>query len=524
MTLVVTGQGVAEQTFTTTVQANGSWSINVPQSLGDGQYTVKASVRDGVGNLTEQTASGVIDTTAPTLTINPLSITSDATPIISGTSNELGATVTVIIDGQTLTALVNGSGLWQVTAAALDDGDYGINVTVSDSAGNSINKTASLSIDTEAPELTIAPLSLSNDNTPTISGTSNEPQGSTIFITVVDSNSDTQSLTATVDSEGKWQVTAPALPDGTFTATASVTDSAALVTTASTTSVIDTSAPTISVDSIGTINVATPQLSGLSNEPVGTQLSVTVTDSNTSYTYITQVQADGSWAVDVTDILADGSFTVAATISDLAGNSTTSVPIIGLLNTSAPSIAIVAPADTNDTTPELSGSSDAVNGSAVVVTVTDSENQTQTYNTTVADGLWSISITQALSEGGYTVNAAVTEAGLTADTSAIGLIDMTAPIITIVQAGTSGDNTPTISGNTNAGIGAIVTVVLVDSAGTTDTVTTTVKAEGEWSVASNQILAEGSVAITATVNDSAGNQGSNTATTHTRFNWACCCY
>ncbi|MBB1419765.1 Ig-like domain repeat protein, partial [Pseudoalteromonas sp. SG44-1] len=512
VTLVVTGQGVATQTFSATVQANGSWSVNVPQDLGDGQYTVQASVRDGVGNLTEQTASGVIDTTAPTLTINPLSITSDATPTISGTSNELGATVTVTIDGQTLTTLVNGSGLWQVTTTTLTDGDYNINATVSDSAGNSINQTANLSIDTEAPELTIAPLSLSNDSTPTISGNSNEPQGSTVSITVVDSNGNTQNLIATIDSNGNWQATAAALPDGTFTATASVTDSAALTTTASTTAVIDTSAPTISVDSIGTINVATPQLSGLTNEPAGTQLSVTVTDNNSSYTYTTQVQADGSWSINVTDSLVDGTITVAASITDLAGNSTTSTSVTGLLNTSAPSIAIVAPADTNDTTPNFSGSSDAVDGSAVVVTVTDSAAQTQTYNTTVVDGLWIVLVTQALSEGIYTVTATVTEAGLTADASVSGLVDITAPVLTINEPGTSGDATPVISGSTDAGVGSIVTIVLVDSLGTTDTVTAMVQAGGVWSVASNQILAEGSVAITASVNDSAGNQGSNTAT------------
>ncbi|MFM9597128.1 Ig-like domain-containing protein, partial [Streptomyces scabiei] len=83
VTLVVTGQGVAEQTFTATVQANGSWSADVPQSLADGQYSVTASVRDGVGNLTEQTASGVIDTTAPSLVLNSTPISSDEMPQIS---------------------------------------------------------------------------------------------------------------------------------------------------------------------------------------------------------------------------------------------------------------------------------------------------------------------------------------------------------------------------------------------------------------------------------------------------------
>ncbi|TMN62996.1 hypothetical protein CWB85_21755, partial [Pseudoalteromonas sp. S1727] len=170
VTLLVTGQGVATQTFTATVQANGSWSVNVPQSLGDGQYTVKASVRDGVGNLTEQTANGVIDTTAPSLVLNATAITSDDTPLISGTSNLTGGEVTVTIDGQTLTATVAATGLWQVSAGTLIDGTYTVTATIADQAGNTVTRTGSITIDTVAPNITVTSQGLTNDATPIITG------------------------------------------------------------------------------------------------------------------------------------------------------------------------------------------------------------------------------------------------------------------------------------------------------------------------------------------------------------------
>ncbi|SQC93560.1 Uncharacterised protein [Cedecea neteri] len=63
--LVITGTSNAEpgqtvtvklnnETYTGTVQANGSWSVAVPvdkaSALGDGVYTVEASVSDAAGN------------------------------------------------------------------------------------------------------------------------------------------------------------------------------------------------------------------------------------------------------------------------------------------------------------------------------------------------------------------------------------------------------------------------------------------------------------------------------------------
>ncbi|OSI09791.1 hypothetical protein BWD09_13770, partial [Neisseria dentiae] len=53
--------------------------------------------------------------------------------------------------------------------------------------------------------------------------------------------------------------------------------------------------------------------------------------------------------------------------------------------------------------------------------------------------------------------------------------------------------------------GQVVTVVVTDSQGNTQTVTTTVKADGSYSVDVPNALPDGNYGVTATVSDKAGN-------------------
>ncbi|OUS74708.1 hypothetical protein B5G52_01520 [Pseudoalteromonas sp. A601] len=513
VTLVVTGQGVATQTFNATVQANGSWSVNVPQNLGDGQYTVKASVRDGVGNLTEQTASGVIDTTAPSLVLNTTAFTSDDTPLISGTSNLTGGEVTVTIDGQSLTATVAQTGQWQVSASTLTDGTYTVTATVTDQAGNSTTRTGNITVDTVAPNITVVNQGLGNDATPIISGTSDEAQGSTVSVVIVDGNGDTHNLTAVVDINGDWQVESDALPEGEYNVTASITDAAGLTSSVTTAGEIDTVAPVVTVDAVGTINLATPTITGSSDEPAGTVISVDVTDSTQTYSYTTEVQADGSWSIDVPDNLEDGSISVVASVTDLAGNTSTSDSVTGALNTSAPSIGITPLAATNDTTPVISGTSDASNSSAINLVISNASGDVQTFTATLNSGVWSVEVPQALLEGSYTVSASVTELGLTSSASTSLVIDLTAPTLEITSALSSADSTPLISGTSlDAPLGSTVEVTILDSNGVSQTVSTQVLANGNWSVVASTALAEGDAQVTAVITDTAGNSSNDTIT------------
>ncbi|WP_286244978.1 Ig-like domain-containing protein [Pseudoalteromonas sp. MM1] len=508
---VVDSAGQSQQ-FTAIVQANGSWSVEVPTELSQGQYTVTAEVRDDVGNLTSEQAQGEIDSIAPTLSVNPIDTTADTTPNLSGTSDAIGADVIISIDGQTFIAVVDTDGNWQVEVpSALTDGNYTAQINVADDANNVTSTTIDLTIDTQIPIVTLDEITVFNTDTPVISGTSTEPTGTNVDIVITDSNGDTHTLAATVDTDGNWQTTAPNLPQGNYSVVVSITDDANNTGSATGTGLVDTQAPTITIDALGTINSSTPTISGTSNEVEGTTINVTITDGDSIDIYTTTVGAGGVWSVDVTTPLTDGQVTVSASITDTAGNSS-EANATATLNTNAPTININTIVDTNDQTPTLSGSSSAENGTVVTVTITDVNNVSHTVTTTVIDNTWSVDATNILPEGTFTVSASVTEGGLTSSATDTGLIDLTAPVLNITPLLTSNDTTPTISGTSTAPQGAIVAILITDSLGAEQTVNATVGANGTWSVAAPLSLSEGTYTVTASTSDTAGNPV-NTSTT-----------
>ncbi|WP_312267350.1 VCBS domain-containing protein, partial [Neisseria sp.] len=74
----------------------------------------------------------------------------------------------------------------------------------------------------------------------------------------------------------------------------------------------------------------------------------------------------------------------------------------------------------------------------------------------------------------------------------------------------SSDNTPTITGTTDAPAGSQVTVTVTDSEGNTQVITTTVNDDGSYSVDVPNPLPDGDYGVTATVTDPAGNESSAT--------------
>ncbi|TMP10401.1 hypothetical protein CWC11_02950, partial [Pseudoalteromonas sp. S3178] len=510
--LTVVDSAGQSQEFTAIVQANGGWSVEVPTELSQGQYTVTAEVRDDVGNLTTEQAQGEIDSIAPTLSVNPIDTTADTTPIISGTSDAIGADVIISIDGQTFFAVVGAEGNWQVEVpTALTDGSYTAQINVADEANNITNTTIDLTIDTQVPVVVLADITVFNTDTPIISGTSTEPTGTNVDIVITDSNGDTHTLLATVDASGNWQATAPSLPDGNYDVVVSITDDAGNTGSDSASSFVDTQAPNITIDALGTINNSTPTISGTSNEVEGTTINVTITDGDSVDTYTTTVAANGGWSLDVTTPLTDGQVTVSASITDTAGN-TSSAEATATLNTNAPTININTIVDTNDQTPTLSGTSSAADGTEITVVITDINNVSHTVTTNVLSGAWSVNATDILPEGEFNVTASVTEDGLTSNATSSGVIDLTAPALSINTLITANDTTPTISGTTTAPQGAIVVILITDSLGAEQTVNATVGANGTWSVAAPNALSEGGFSVNASTTDTAGNPVSTSAT------------
>jgi Ca2+-binding RTX toxin-like protein len=192
---------------------------------------VEATITDAAGNTSDEgTASAVVDTTAPTLTVDAPD-TNDTTPTIRGTSDEIGATVSVAVtdangDEQTLTAEVQPDGTWSADVETeLAEGEYKVEATVSDPAGNIANADTTGEIDLTPPTLAFDDLPTNtNDTTPDISGTSDEI-GAVVTVEVTDADGVKQTVTGVVESDGSWTVElVRPLAVGDYTAEASVSD------------------------------------------------------------------------------------------------------------------------------------------------------------------------------------------------------------------------------------------------------------------------------------------------------------
>ncbi|MDO6568483.1 Ig-like domain-containing protein, partial [Alteromonas sp. 1_MG-2023] len=522
VTLTVTDNAGNVQTLTTTVQADGTFTIDVPAELAEGDYTVEASVTDAAGNTATDTNTGEIDTTAPDISLDAQGTGNDTTPTLSGTSDAApGSTVTLTVTDsagnvQTLTTTVQADGTFTIDVPAeLAEGDYTVEASVTDAAGNTATDINTGEIDTTAPDISLDAQGTGNDTTPTLSGTSDATAGSTVTLTVTDSAGNVQTLTTTVQADGTFTIDVPAeLAEGDYTVEASVTDAAGNTATDTNTGEIDTTAPDISLDAQGTGNDTTPTLSGTSDAAPGSTVTLTVTDSaGNVQTLTTTVQADGTFTIDIPAELAEGDYTVEASVTDAAGNTATDTNT-GEIDTTAPDIFLDAQGTGNDTTPTLSGTSDAAPGSTVTLTVTDSAGNVQTLTTTVqADGTFTIDVPAELAEGDYTVEASVTDAaGNTATDTNTGEIDTTAPNISLDAQDTGNNTTPTLSGTSDATAGSTVTLTVTDSAGNVQTLTTTVQADGTFTIDVPAELAEGDYTVEASVTDAAGNTATDTNT------------
>ena len=326
---------VAGQTLTATPSAlDGSWSVT-STILADGTYPVLASTTDGAGNVGSATQQLTIDTVPPLITLDgaPTVLTNDPTVTISGTTNAApGTLITVNVDAQTLSALVNGTpivesvgaqtliavvqstGTWNVAPAAMGEGVRTVTAAVTDPAGNTSTATEQLTVDTVAPAVSITggATALTDNPTPTIAGTTDAPSGAVVTVTVAD-----QTLTAPVQSDGTWSVTSAHLSDGPHRVVMTVSDAAGNQASAIQTLTVNTAAPVVTITggADATTTSFNPTLSGSTDATPGS----TVTVSVAGQTLTALVQPDGSWNATASGVGA-GAWQALATVTDAAGN------------------------------------------------------------------------------------------------------------------------------------------------------------------------------------------------------------
>ncbi|CZU49732.1 type 1 secretion target domain-containng protein [Enterobacter hormaechei] len=547
---------IGGQTYTTVLDAAGNWSVGVPASvisgLSDGSVTVTASVTDAAGNTGSGTHNVTVDTGLPSVSFNAISDDNVLNAVekgqdlsVSGTSANLaeGTVVTVTLNGKNYTATTAADGTWSLTVPAADlaglgQASYTLNATATNGVGNSVSSSANLLVDTALPTVTIN--TVAGDNVinaaevaagQTLSGTvANAEAGNIVTVTIGG-----HSYTATVQNNLSWSVNVPsdvltALGNGSLSVTATVTNGHGNTGTGEREIAIDANLPGLRVntvagdDVVNTIEHAQNLIVSGSSDGLapGTALTVTVNGKD----YAATVLADGTWsaAIPSADVSAwpEGTVKISVTGDSAAGNPITiSHDVTVDLATVAISINALATDDVINAAEKgadlvLSGVTTNVEAGQ---TVTISLNG-RIYTTTVDDsGNWTYTVPSAdlagLKDGDASVQVSVTNVnGNSASAGREYSVDATAPSVTIntiatddILNATEAQSDLAISGTSTAEAGQTLTVSLNGK-----DYTTTVSANGSWTLnvpaADLAGLTDGSVTVTASVSDKAGNPAS----------------
>jgi CSLREA domain-containing protein len=465
----------------------GTWSIQ-SSTLTSATYQITAKATDVAGNtsIASTPLSVTIDNQPP----NPPSapdliaaddtgisstdnITKKTTPTFSGTA-DLNSSVQLFKDnggGPVLagTGTPDGSGNWSIPSSALTDGTYIMTAVATDTAGNVSPASPSLSvtIDTQPPAPPSTPAlnpaddsgtvgdNITNKNTPNFTGTAEANSFVQLFAGV--------NLVGSGTASGvNWSITSSLLPDNSYSMTATATDLAGNVSSASGALpvVIDTTKPGVSMSSaVGNPTATTPiPVTVTFTEPVIGFIASDIVPGNG-----TVGNFSGSGAAYSFDLTPTTPGPVSADIgagvaTDLAGNgNTTAVQFNRTFDPSALNVSITAITpnprhtavgsiqivfnkpvtgfDLTDLTLKLNGGANLLTGAQ---TLTSGDNATWTLGNlagiTGADGTYVLNLTASGSNIQDQTNTP-----LSSDASASWVMDATPPSVTVNQSGTQTD-------------------------------------------------------------------------------------
>ena len=576
-TVTVTFNG---HSYQATVDASGNWSVFVPATdfngLVDGNYTITATVNDAAGNAGGTSHNVTLNGDVPTITINTLS-TDDiinaaehgTSLILSGTTTApAGQTVTITLNGQTYTAVVDSNGQWSCVVgsgdvAALADGTaYTVHAEVSNAIGNSASDDHSINVDLAAPAQIITIVAVQNDTGLSASD----------FITsdnqiVLDGSLSTTLATGetaqiSLDGGATWidlvvngtswsYADGRTLADGSYQYLVRVIDAAGNVgTVVSQTVVVDTTPPAvtlISVDSItqdsghSTSDFITSDnqltVQGSLNAPLasGEHVQISLDGGNT---WIDVNVSGQTWTYADGRTLADGDYVYQLRVIDDTGNVSATTSQTVTIDMQAPDASKTIVFDsitddsglsntdflTNDTSLSLKGTLGATLAADETVQISLDGGATW-QNVTVIGNSWTFDDGRTLAEGTYDYWVRVIDtAGNVGETAHQQVtIDLTPPdaatTVTVdrISSDTGADNNDfltqsrvfTVEGSLGAPLAAGEVVQISLDNGVT-WITTTVTGT-QWHYDDNRILADGDYLYMLRVVDAAGNVGATTS-------------
>ncbi len=482
--------------------------------------------------------------------LNSGDTTNDSQPTLSGKA-ETGSTVTVYENGNLLgTAIIDGSGNWSFTPdSPLSEGSHQFIVKSTDAAGNASSSAPfNILVDTVAPQVPaitlvnddapgilgpIANTGLTNDSTPTISGTG-QP-GSIVHLF----DNGLLLASVTVTPSGTWSYTVPDTTPLTGTdhsLTVNASDDYGNTSNDSTawTFKLDTLAPAepdftglttsggAGIDPGALTSETKPHITGTGD--VGS--IITIYDNGKEIGQTT-VDGDGNWSFTPTLALGDTTHLLTATATDDAGNESNPASFTIKVDATAPDAPLIISATvddgavvlangsiTNETEPLLSGNSEP----NAFITLYNNGVELATVQAD-ASGAWSYIPDSDLSEGLHVITATATdEAGnispisngfsvqidITApDTPAAPLVtDNVLPVVgNVANNGSTNDTTPTFSGTGEVGS----TISIYSGNDPTPLGTAVVDESGNWSWTPGSPLPLPSYSISTTATDIAGN-------------------
>ncbi|RZT39339.1 Ig-like domain-containing protein [Cupriavidus agavae] len=510
---------------TAVADADGNWSFTPATALPDGAYSLVATATDAAGNTGPDSATFdfTIDTAAPP----PPAIEASNGTTLTGTAAP-DSTIGIDLDGDgvaDVTVGADGAGAWIYTPAPpLPDGTV-VSVTATDAAGNtSAPTTATIDAapppapvvlsagDNVAPGTTpVATGGSTNDPTPTFTGTA-EPNS-----TVALYNGGTLIGSIQADGDGNWSITPTGpLDDGTYTLTATATDSVGNEGQASTGFVItiDTAPPAApSIDVHGATELA-------GTAEAGSTINIDLTGDGVADATVS-ADEDGNWSYAPAGGLPDGAV-ASVTATDAAGNTgDADTATIDAAAPPAPVIVTVADDVAPGTTPLASGGSTndntpTFNGTAEpdsTINIYDGDTLIGTVTAAPGTGAWTFT-PGGLDDGDHALTFTATDAAgntspptafaLNVDTAAPATPAITSvvndagtPVSPIFSGGATSDTSPVISGTAPAGMA----VALYD--GDTLLGTDVADADGNWSI--TPTLADGGYTLTVVATDAAGN-------------------
>jgi hypothetical protein len=365
----------------------GVWSSgNASPALPDGQYTAIASqpskfFGNGLGK--SNTVTFTVVTKPPTVTLNPPALRSNiTTPSFVGTATDTTPVIVRIYNAATSVEVSKAEapgtgGNWSSGAAtpALPEGNYKAEATQPSSIfGNGEGRSAPafFTVETAAPRVTLnPPASPSNITTPSFTGTASDT--TTVTVQIYKGATATGSVVSTATAPGtgvNWASgnASPALKNGQYTATATQTSSLkgnAAGTSAPVTFVVDTNAPTVTLNSPPSrSNNTTPSFKGTATDtsPVVVNIYAGATATGSPVSTATATGTGGSWTSgNASPALANGQYTATATQeSKLQNHPGASAPVMFTVDTSPPHVTLTSPANGSST----SSGSQLVQGSA----------------------------------------------------------------------------------------------------------------------------------------------------------------